>query len=90
MGLSDLAFNYISQARASLQQINPQNDDGLIVITEKELQEADQTIRGRKCKAHAAWYLEQGEQTEDVQNKLHEMSLDEVDEVWGIFRLPCF
>lgn len=81
LGLSDIAFNYISQARASLQQITPQNDDGIINITEKELQEVDQTIRGRKCKAHAAWYLEQGERTEDVQRNLEEMSLDEVDEV---------
>lgn len=81
LGLFDLAFNYISQARASLQQITPQNDDGLINITEKELQETEQTIRGRKCKAHAAWYLEQGEQTEDASRKLEDMDLDEVDEV---------
>ncbi|KAJ2963429.1 hypothetical protein NQZ79_g1551 [Umbelopsis isabellina] len=90
LGLCDLAFNYISQARASLQQINPQNDDGLIVIDEKELQTADQTIRGRKCKSHAAWYMEQGEKTDDVQNKMDEMSLDEIDEVALIKRLDTY
>ncbi|KAH8556197.1 hypothetical protein BGW37DRAFT_471473 [Umbelopsis sp. PMI_123] len=90
LGLSDLAFNYISQARASLQQIAPQNDDGLINITEKELQEVEQTIRGRKCKAHAAWYLEQGDQTQDASRNLEEMDLDEVDEVALIKRLDSY
>jgi signal recognition particle subunit SRP68 len=94
IALFDRAQSYATQIRSGLGRSSSHgagNDTDSFKVTEKELQEIESKIRGRKCQVHAAWYLENGQEGGDgIEDKLSSMSLDEksLDEV----RLPleCF
>lgn len=92
IALFDRAQSYATQIRSGLgRSFNTSSDADSFNVTEKELQDMESKIRGRKCQVHAAWYLIHGEDGENLDNKMSSMSLDEntldevrsVDYSWG-------
>lgn len=84
IALFDRAQAYATRARSGLGRAGKsENEHDSFNITEKELQDIESKIRGRKCQVHAAWYLENGEDGDNIENKLSNMKLDEksLDEV---------
>lgn len=82
IALFDRAQAYATQIRSGLaRSTGSESDVDSFNVTEKELQEMESKIRGRKCQVHAAWYLENGE--DSIEERIKTMSLDEksLDEV---------
>ncbi|KAF9581889.1 signal recognition particle subunit srp68 [Lunasporangiospora selenospora] len=82
-----------TQLRSNLGRSSGSSDDvdaDGFNVTEQELGEMENKIRGRKCQVHAAWYLEAGQHGDDLQDQLRSMSLDEksLDEVKKLFIQP--
>ncbi|KAG0364215.1 hypothetical protein BC939DRAFT_466896 [Gamsiella multidivaricata] len=93
IALFDRAQSYATQIRSGLNRTGVSGSEGdLFNVFETELQEMESKIRGRKCQVHAAWYLENGEDSESLDNKLSSMSLDEksLDEPALIKRLDTY
>lgn len=90
IALFDRAQSYATQIRSGLGRSSASShgaDADSFSVTEKELQEIESKIRGRKCQVHAAWYLENGQGSGDgIEDKLSSMSLDEksLDEVRSV------
>ena len=84
IALFDRAQSYATQIRSGLgRSFNASSDADSFNVTEKELQDMESKIRGRKCQVHAAWYLIHGEDGESLDSKMSSMNLDEntLDEV---------
>lgn len=79
----DRAQTYATQIRSGLGRTAISNEPDSFNVTEAELQEMESKIRGRKCQVHAAWYLENGQDGESIEDKMTSMALDEktLDEV---------
>lgn len=95
IALFDRAQLYATQIRSALGRASSSNGDDAdsFNVTEQELQEIESKIRGRKCQVHAAWYLENGQESgEGIEDKLLSMSLDEksLDEPALIKRLDSY
>ncbi|KAK3816919.1 MAG: hypothetical protein JOS17DRAFT_838631 [Linnemannia elongata] len=96
IALFDRAQSYATQIRSGLGRSSASShgaDADSFSVTEKELQEIESRIRGRKCQVHAAWYLENGQESGDgIEDKLSSMSLDEksLDEPALIKRLDSY
>ncbi|KAG0274442.1 signal recognition particle subunit srp68 [Linnemannia exigua] len=96
IALFDRAQSYATQIRSGLGRASSHgsgNDADSFNVTEKDLQEIESKIRGRKCQVHAAWYLENGKEGgEGIEDKLSSMSLDEksLDEPALIKRLDSY
>ncbi|KAF9559619.1 signal recognition particle subunit srp68 [Mortierella alpina] len=91
IALFDRAQAYATQIRSGLgRSTGPEGDVDSFNVTEKELQEMESKIRGRKCQVHAAWYLENGE--DSIEERITAMSLDEksLDEPALIKRLDTY
>ncbi|CAO3563746.1 unnamed protein product [Mortierella alpina] len=91
IALFDRAQAYATQIRSGLgRSTGSESDVDSFNVTEKELQEMEGKIRGRKCQVHAAWYLENGE--DSIEEKITSMSLDEksLDEPALIKRLDTY
>ncbi|KAG0318187.1 signal recognition particle subunit srp68 [Dissophora globulifera] len=93
IALFDRAQAYASQIRSGISRSgssSPESDS--FDVPETELRELESRIRGRKCQVHAAWYLENGQDGDNIESKLSSMSLDEdkADEVALIERLDTY
>ncbi|KAF9433553.1 signal recognition particle subunit srp68, partial [Entomortierella beljakovae] len=76
--LFDRAQAYATRARSGLGRAGKsESEPDSFNVTEKQLQDIESKIRGRKCQVHAAWYLENGEDGNSVESELSSMSLDE-------------
>ncbi|KAF9971177.1 signal recognition particle subunit srp68, partial [Modicella reniformis] len=74
----DRAQTYATQIRSGLGRAsNSSHDPDSFNVTEAELQEMESKIRGRKCQVHAAWYLENGQDGESMEDKMTSMVLDD-------------
>ncbi|RUP49648.1 hypothetical protein BC936DRAFT_141929 [Jimgerdemannia flammicorona] len=89
VALFDRAQQHVTRARGSNRgkSVTSGDEDDPLSVNEADVVSLEKSIRGRKCKAHAAWYLEldaerDGDAT-DVEKKLAAMRIDEkdVDEV---------
>ncbi|KAF9341572.1 signal recognition particle subunit srp68 [Linnemannia elongata] len=96
IALFDRAQSYATQIRSGLGRSSASSHGASadsFSVTENELQEIESKIRGRKCQVHAAWYLENGQESGDgIEDKLLSMSLDEksLDEPALIKRLDSY
>ncbi|KAF8930021.1 hypothetical protein EDD21DRAFT_368526 [Dissophora ornata] len=93
IALFDRAQAYATQIRSGLGKIgNGGSDPDSFNVAETELQEIESKIRGRKCQVHAAWYLENGQESHSIEDQLSSMSLDErsLDEPALIKRLDTY
>ncbi|KAG9320402.1 hypothetical protein KVV02_005220 [Mortierella alpina] len=91
IALFDRAQAYATQIRSGLgRSAGSESDVDSFNVTEKELQEMEAKIRGRKCQVHAAWYLENGE--DSIEERITAMSLEEksLDEPALIKRLDTY
>ncbi|KAG0207177.1 signal recognition particle subunit srp68 [Mortierella sp. GBA30] len=91
IALFDRAQSYATQIRSGLgRSADSESEPDSFNVSEKELQDIESKIRGRKCQVHAAWYLENGQ--ESIEDKLTSMSLDEktLDEPALIKRLDTY
>ncbi|KAF9997663.1 signal recognition particle subunit srp68 [Entomortierella chlamydospora] len=93
IALFDRAQAYATQIRSGLGRASKSGSEpDSFNVTDKELQDIESRIRGRKCQVHAAWYLENGQDGDNIENKLSSMSLDEktLDEPALIKRLDTY
>ncbi|RUS23340.1 hypothetical protein BC937DRAFT_86974 [Endogone sp. FLAS-F59071] len=94
--LFDRAQQHLTRARGSgrSNSVTAGNEEDPLSIKEPDLVALEKSIRGRKCKAHAAWYLEQDEDvnTIDVEKKFGAMRIDEkdIDELALVERLNTY
>ncbi|KAG0247892.1 signal recognition particle subunit srp68 [Mortierella polycephala] len=79
IALFDRAQAYATQIRSGLGRSGggSASEPDSFNVMESELQEIESKIRGRKCQVHAAWYLENGQEDNNVEEKLSSMTLDE-------------
>ncbi|RUS26316.1 hypothetical protein BC938DRAFT_470922 [Jimgerdemannia flammicorona] len=98
VALFDRAQQHVTRARGSNRgkSVTSGDEDDPLSVNEADVVSLEKSIRGRKCKAHAAWYLEldaerDGDAT-DVEKKLAAMRIDEkdVDEPALIDRLNTY
>lgn len=85
--LFDRAQQHLTRARGSARS-NSGNEEDPLSIKEPDFVALEKSIRGRKCKAHAAWYLEQDEGVNAMDmEKFGAMRIDEkdIDEVGSLF-----
>ncbi|KAG0246837.1 hypothetical protein B0O80DRAFT_499200 [Mortierella sp. GBAus27b] len=91
--LFDRAQAYATQIRSGLgRTTSSKSEPDTFNVTEAELQDMENKIRGRKCQVHAAWYLENGQDGESIEDKMTSMILDEktLDEPALIKRLDTY
>ncbi|CAO3657178.1 unnamed protein product [Mucor hiemalis] len=70
------AQTYIAQARQGLSQIRTFSSDAILKVSETALADLDSAIRSGTWKSRAAWYLENGNEEEQVTRKMDELNLD--------------
>lgn len=70
------AQTYIAQARQGLSQIRTFSSDAILKVSETDLADLDSAIRSGTWKSRAAWYLENGNEEEQVTRKMDELNLD--------------
>ncbi|KAI1298295.1 signal recognition particle subunit srp68 [Mortierella claussenii] len=93
IALFDRAQSYSTQIRGGLGRSSGVSDEqDSFSVTEQELKDMESKIRGRKCQVHAAWYLENGQDGDSLEDKLSSMNLDEksLDEPALIQRLDTY
>ncbi|CAH1767955.1 3489_t:CDS:2, partial [Entrophospora sp. SA101] len=70
--LYERAREYNAQAKASLSKItsnNSGNDDEILIVTQKDVDELENLLRAHKCKVHASRCLQHGTVSENLELK---------------------
>ncbi|OBZ86209.1 Signal recognition particle subunit SRP68 [Choanephora cucurbitarum] len=77
LALYQKAQSYVVQAKQALAQIHQFADDALLKVTDQDLSELEQSIQAGTWKSRAAWYLEHGEDEQELAEQLNAVDLDQ-------------